>query len=190
MQHSSNRPKPTISLQHSMPTGPDTGGVEIPQPAPRLSKAQRHLIVAIGVLLTVLLESGGLAASFFLSGHQSALFRLFSGQQVTTGAHITKIQTGTGFDQNTGVVTGETGTFRVGQTAYVVFTVQTSDSSPQVILKLFLGDQLEDTSDTLAPDQGTHVYSRSVSLIAAGKHKIEVDYNGAFEASITFDVTS
>ncbi len=117
------------------------------------------------------------------------LFGCGTGQTVVKGTHITKIQTGTGYDQRNATVEGETGTFMVGQTLYIVFTVDTQDKNAQVTLKLFQGNTLDDTSVPLSVQSGTHVYSKSISLNSTGSYNIEIDYNGKSEASINFKVT-
>ena len=83
---------------------------------------------------------------------------------------------------------GETDTFTLGQTLYVVFTVDTQDMDAQVLLKLYLLDLLEDVSATLTPTPGAFAYSVQITLNGLGVHKIEVDYDGTPEASITFNV--
>lgn len=104
---------------------------------------------------------------------------------IKTGTHIINIQTGTDFTDEQ--VVGEADTFTVGQTMYVVLTVATQVTNAQVVLKLYL-DQLEDTSAALTPRQGTHAYAVPIHLGAPGIHRVEADYNGVPEASITFTV--
>jgi hypothetical protein len=110
-------------------------------------------------------------------------------QEVTTGTHITKIQVGTGQDPNTFEVTGATDTFHTGDTVYVSFTVTTQESGAQVVLKLYAGSDLQDSTDPVTLDQGTTTYGNSAVVNKTGEHKFEVDYNGVSEATITFNVT-
>ncbi|GCE09537.1 hypothetical protein [Dictyobacter aurantiacus] len=105
-----------------------------------------------------------------------------------TGQHITAIQVGTGFDQKQQAVRGESGTFQVGQTLYVVFTINTSDSNAIATLKIFNGVDLEDTSLPVSIKSGTAVYEKSVLLNATGDYTIEIDYKSSKEASIPFAV--
>jgi hypothetical protein len=111
------------------------------------------------------------------------------GGSITTGTHITKIAVGTGIDQTTETVTGETATFSKGSTVYVSFTVDTQETGAQVVLKLYAGSDLQDTSDTVTPDPGTTTYGNSATVNIPGVHSFEVDYNGVSEATITFNVT-
>lgn len=111
-------------------------------------------------------------------------------QQVTTGTHITKIQTGTGFDENSGAVKGETDTFHVGDTVHVVFTVTNAGSNTILIVKMYAGSDLEHTSSPESIDSGTNVYDYSYTGPAqTGTYKAEIDYNGTQEGTITFNVT-
>lgn len=117
-----------------------------------------------------------------------ALVSLSSCQQVTTGQHIIKIQTATGFDQKSGVVQGQGDTFRTGETLYIVFTVKTDDEKAQVTLKVFQGKELEDTSLPVVIQKGEHIYSQTITLNSTGKNTVEIDYNGVSEGSIVFNV--
>lgn len=105
-----------------------------------------------------------------------------------TGDHITKIQTGTGFDSHQNTVQGENNAFGVGETIYVVFTVKTTDNNALVTLKILHGGVLEDTSIPLTMQQGEHVYDKSIDIHAAGKYSIKAVYNNDDEASIDFSV--
>ena len=109
-------------------------------------------------------------------------------QAVTTGAHITKIQVGTGLDQTTGAIQGETDTFQDGATVYVSFTVVNQNPNATVTLKLLYGT-IQKESDELTPEVGTTQYGDSASVQTTGEHAFEVDYNGAKEATITFNIT-
>lgn len=111
-------------------------------------------------------------------------------QSSTTGTHITKIQTGTGFDENSGAVKGETDTFHVGDTVHVVFTVTNAGSNTILIVKMYAGSDLEHTSSPESIDSGTNVYDYSYTGPAqTGTYKAEIDYNGTQEGTITFNVT-
>ncbi|HEU5198723.1 MAG TPA: zinc ribbon domain-containing protein [Ktedonobacterales bacterium] len=118
-------------------------------------------------------------------GNQSGPFT----QSSTTGTHITKIQTGTGWDQNSGDVQGETGTFNPGDTVYTVFTVDLAgDTSATVEIKYFLNGSPTDTSGPQSITE-SNVYSYNSSIgTDPGIYTIEVDYNNVKEATITVDV--
>jgi hypothetical protein len=112
-------------------------------------------------------------------------------QTSTTGTHITKIQTGTGWDQNSGDVQGETGTFNPGDTVYTVFTVDMNgDSSATVEIKYLLNGSQTDTSGPKSiTDSNVYSYSAPIGS-TPGIYTIEVDYNGTPEATITVNVPS
>lgn len=142
-------------------------------------KSRRGLFIGLGVsVIVVIVVIAALANG--LGGFK---------QQVTTGTHVTKIQTGTGFDQNTGVVTGEKDSFTTGDDVFIVYTVTNPAPGAQVILKLFLGSTLESTSPPVALDTQTNSYANDVTVQNTGEHKVELDYNGVAEGSITFNVT-
>lgn len=109
--------------------------------------------------------------------------------QVTTGTHITKIQTGTGFDENTGAVKGEKSTFSTGDTVWIVYTVTNPAQGAKVVLKLYNNDTYESSSDPVDLDPVTNTYANSVQVEQTGTHKVELYYNGTLEGSITFNVT-
>jgi hypothetical protein len=154
-----------------------------PAPAPKKNRRLSSLLGIAGIILAVLILV--VIAIPIIIGHiQSS-----QPQQVTTGRHITKIQTGTGFDQKKAQVQGQSGSFQASQAVYVVFTVVNQDPKAQVVVKLFAGNTLQNTSDTLNPDVGTAVYSDLAIIYQSGSYRWEVDYNGAVEASITFNVS-
>ncbi len=109
-------------------------------------------------------------------------------QEVTTGPHITNIQVGTGIDEHTGEIKGATDTFHTGEKVYVAFTVVTQDPKAHVVLYLYANGTLEATDSVPLDPDATH-YGDSVVVRNTGEHKVEVVYNGAAEASITFHVT-
>lgn len=112
-------------------------------------------------------------------------------QSSTTGTHITKIQTGTGWDQNSGDVQGETATFHPGDTVYTVFTVDLNgDSSAQVEIKYSLNGSQTDTSGPQSITE-SNVYSYKAPIgSSTGIYTIEVDYNNTPEATITVNVVN
>lgn len=112
-------------------------------------------------------------------------------QQITTGKHVTAIHTGTGFNEQTGAVEGEKSTFSTGDTVWIVYTVTNPDQGATAVVKLFLGSDStpEDTSDPVDLDPVTNTYANSIQLENTGTHKVEIDYNGVAEATITFNVT-
>jgi hypothetical protein len=111
-------------------------------------------------------------------------------QTHTTGTHITQIQTGTGFDTNTGAVEGEKSTFSKSEKIWVVYTVADPDPGASVVVKL-LDDSgsLIDSGDSAPLDTETNQYANSVTINEAGIYNIEIDYNGTAEATINFKVT-
>jgi ribosomal protein L40E len=143
-----------------------------------------YVLVGIGTLLAILIMVVVVLA---------VLIRIQPGgapqQPTMTGPHITRIQTGTGFDPSKSLVLGETQNFKAGQAVYVVFTVVNQDPNAQVVLKLFAGSTLEATSAPLIPDVGTNVYANEAVVQRTGEHRWEVDYNGHAEASISFNVS-
>lgn len=112
-------------------------------------------------------------------------------QTSTTGTHITKIQTGTGWDQNSGDVQGETATFHPGDTVYTVFTVDLSgDSSANVEIKYSLNGSQTDTSGPQSITE-SNVYSYKAPIgSSTGVYTIEIDYNNTPEATITVEVVN
>ena len=112
-------------------------------------------------------------------------------QTSQTGTHITKIQTGTGWDQNSGDVQGETGTFNPDDTVYTVFTVDLQgDSSATVEIKYILNGAPTDTSGPQSITE-SNVYSYNSSIGSdPGIYTIEIDYNNTPEATITVDVVN
>lgn len=111
-------------------------------------------------------------------------------QTHTTGPHITQIQTGTGFNTTTGDVEGEKATFTTSEKIWVVYTVANPDAGAVVLVKL-LDDtgNLIDSGNSADLDTQTNQYANSVTINTAGIYNIEIDYNGAKEATINFKVT-
>ena len=153
-----------------------------PAPAPKNRRRPSRLGIA-GIILAVLVLVA-IVTTIIVRQIQSS-----EPQQVTTGKHITKIQTGTGFDQKKAQVQGQSGSFHTSQPVYVVFTVVNQDPQAQVVVKLFAGNTLQNTSDPLNPEVGASVYSDLAIIYQSGSYRWEVDYNGAVEASITFNVS-
>lgn len=158
--------------------------VEAPPSLARKSRRLLSVLGIAGIILAVLIIAAVLITSIITRQNQSS-----GPQQVTIGKHITQIQTGTGFDQKKARVQGQTGNFSASQVVYVVFTVVNQDPKAQVVVKLFDGNTLRDTSATLNPEAGTNVYSDVAIIHQSGGYRWEVDYNGAAEASITFNVS-
>ena len=145
-------------------------------------RSRRGLFVALGgigvfvvILIVVCVVLGGVLGKFT--------------QQVTTGTHVTAIHTGTGFDQNTGAVTGEKNSFSTGDTVWIVYTVTNPDAGAHVVLKLYNNGSYESSSDPVQLDSTTNTYANSVQVQQTGTHKVEIDYNGVAEGTITFNVT-
>ena len=143
-----------------------------------------YLLGGLGALLAIVIVVVVIAA---------VLIRIQPGgttqQHITTGSHITKIQTGTGFDQSNSLVLGATQNFSVGQAVFVVFTVVNQNPNAQIVLKLFAGSTLELTSDPLNPNMGISIYADEAVVQKTGEHHWEVDYDGSAEASISFTVS-
>jgi hypothetical protein len=151
-------------------------GYPVMQPA---QKSRRGLYVGLAaVIILVIVVVAALASGL-------GKFK----QQVTTGTHITQIQTGTGFDEQNGAVIGKTDTFHSGDTIHIVFTVKDADQGAILTIKLYQDGSLEHTSAPHTIDSGTNVYDYSVSIDQTGEHKAEIDYNGNADGSITFNVT-
>jgi hypothetical protein len=113
-----------------------------------------------------------------------------TGGNPVTGQHITKIQMGTGWDQNSGAVIGETYTFKAGTDAFVVYTVNSPNANGKVTVKLYNNGALTATAGPDSVSAGINVYSNQLTSVQPGARKIEVYYNNALEASITFTVTA
>jgi hypothetical protein len=102
---------------------------------------------------------------------------LFFHQQVRTGAHITTVQTGTGFDDQSGKVTGETETFNRGATVWVVYTVTNADPDALVTLKLYNNGRYELQTHSALIHQRTNFYGNSFEINNTGEHQVELYYN-------------
>ncbi|HEY7124002.1 MAG TPA: hypothetical protein VH540_08650 [Ktedonobacterales bacterium] len=164
---------------YGTPQANQFGGPGAPVFTPVAPKRSRRgiLFVAIGIIVACIVVVVAFSA-----------FSKFK-QVITTGSHITKIQVGTGQDPNTFEVTGVKDTFDNDSTVYVSFTVVTQDANAQIVLKLYAGSDLQDSTDSVTPDVGTSVYGNSAVVHKTGEHTFEVDYNGTKEATITFNVT-
>jgi|GEM_PF-2242292 len=156
-------------------------------PLPPRPPSRRRLFAlgGIGALLILLIVILALLVSTLISQSGGAAL-----QPTTTGAHITSIQTGTGFDTTKSSVTGQTQHFQSGQAVFVVFTVVNQNPNAQVVLKLFQGSALEMTSKPLTPDVGTNIYADYAIVHKGGAYTWEADYNGTAEARISFNVSS
>lgn len=137
-------------------------------------------MLAVGLVLLIII---GAAFNALTNFHQ----------QVTTGSYVTQIQVGSGFDQATDTVKGESGTFHIGGMIFLVFTVQGLDAGILPEVKLFGGNALSQT-DLLhdapsLPPFTANVYAENVYVTATAIYRLEVDINGIPEASITFQVT-
>jgi hypothetical protein len=153
---------------------------------PKPSKPRRRRGLLLYVLLCILLVVVITIISTLVAviGNSNA-----AQQPPTTGAHITSIETGTGFDTEKSLVTGVTHTFKTGQAVYVVFTVKNEDANAQIVLKLFQESTLESTSDILTPDGGTNTYAFPIVVHSTGLHSCHLEYNHSTEATISFNVT-
>lgn len=105
-----------------------------------------------------------------------------------TGKHVTDLRIGTGFDSSTGKVKGQDDTFRVGTTITVVATVDTADTTAQVVLQIRHGGTVEDTSLPLEIQSGKHAYAKTVDLAMPGGYTVVVQYDSADEARLDFTV--
>jgi hypothetical protein len=153
------------------------------QPASgKLPRRRVFLLALLGTLVLVLFLIIGTLVTVLGNGSSATQ------QPPTTGAHITSIQTGTGFDTAKSMVTGATRTFKTGQAVFVVFVVKNQDANAKVVLKLLRGDTLESTSGILTPDIGTNTYAFPIVVHSTGAHTCQLDYNNKTEASISFNV--
>jgi hypothetical protein len=153
-------------------------------PAPKSQGRLLYVLSGIAAALAVLIVIAvGLAS--LLTGQTTNP----GPQQVKTGPHIIKLQTGAGFDQQKARVQSESGTFNVGQPVFVVFTVVNQNPNAKIVLKLFSGSTLKLTSAPLNPEVGTTVYANDAIVHQAGQYHWEIDYNGVAEASISFTVS-
>ncbi len=176
--------------------------------APPPKKSKTWIYVLVGVLVLVLIVCGGIAYAInagltrvgqaietvaatltVTTGETPTLPSSFQ-QTRTTGPHITTIQTGTGFNQNTGEVINEKATFTTGESIWVVYTVANPDAGASVTLKLLTeSGSLIDSGSSAELDTVTNQYANEVTINEAGIYKIEIDYNGAAEATINFLVS-
>lgn len=154
-----------------------------PSPTPKSRRLSSRLGIA-GIIVAVLIIAVIIITSIIARQNQSS-----GPQQIVTGPHITQIQIGTGFDQKEARVLGQSGNFSTSQAVYVVFTVVNKDPKAHVLVKLFAGNTLQNTSNTLNPEVGTNAYSDVAIIHQSGGYRWEVDYNGIAEASITFNVS-
>lgn len=108
-------------------------------------------------------------------------------QAVTTDQNITEIHTGTGVDPNTHEIQGETGTFKAGQTVYLVF-VLVYGGYPLTI-KLFQGSSLKTQEQLQTRGGDAQPYTTSTVVQDIGEYTWELDYPDLHsQASITFQV--
>jgi hypothetical protein len=168
-----------------------------PGQMPQAQKSRLMLYIGFAVVVVLLIAGGvGYAlthskgSTSYSNNGQTGTSPNNGGQNATTGTHITKIQTGTGFDQNNNIVTGETSTFKGGGAAWVVFTIDTQDASATIQLKIINEGTQTGQSDPENITAGTVVDAYQLTLRNTGSDKVEIDYNGVAEASITFTVTS
>ncbi len=155
---------------------------------PHWWQSRRKVLVRALVLVLVLAVIG---VSFVVTRpHGGSGFQ----QDTMTGADIIDIQVGTGYDTTTQMITGETDTFHVNNRVYVAFTVASDATSAEA--RLTLKDDADGTvyemSYQVGLDSEFGYYQSNIvdsaALTATGVYKWEVDYNGAPEASITFQV--
>jgi serine/threonine protein kinase len=144
---------------------------------PRRRPSQRLIVIASLVLLLVV-AAGTL--------WQVIQFH----QEVKIGPHITNISVGTGVNTSSNSLEGETDTFKVGDSAYILFSA-TSDVQ-LTNLQVYV---IRSTNERVLYQVNlTHAanlfYAGPASITATGVYKWEVYYNGTLEASITFQAVS
>lgn len=185
------------------PPGVGYGGPQQPFMAPQPKKSRTWIYIVSGILIVLILLCGGVIFAIRTLGNaatkainnlatQVSTITVTTGfqQTKTTGTHITTIQTGTGFDQNSGTVQGESATFTTSDTIYVVYTVANPDAGAQVAVKLLNSSgSLLDTGNSAPLSTQTNTYANSLTINQAGVYNVEIDYNGAAEATINFQVT-
>jgi hypothetical protein len=90
---------------------------------------------------------------------------------------------GTGYNATLHAVDHPTTSFQAGQTAYLVFTVDTTAAHAVAEVKILRGSTVEDVSLPISLSKGSHAYEKAITLGAAGTVTIEVSYNGQVQAS-------
>ena len=171
------------------------------------ARGPRKGLVAVIVVIVLVVIFGGTAAAILRNSPRSSSTAGSSSatstpadtsddgsssfsQSSTTGDHITSIQTGTGYDPDAGAIEGETGTFSVGDTIWVVFTVTDPQDSATVVAKVLDDSGNVITSDAVDISSGAGQYAASGTATDTGIYTIEIDYNDSAEATITFQVAS
>jgi hypothetical protein len=96
---------------------------------------------------------------------------------------VKSLQLGTGYDPVHHVVENPSTSFGVGQTVYVAFTIDTTAAHSTAELMIVRGGVVEDTSQSVSLQKGTHTYEKTIYLGGAGSLTIEVSYNGRVTAT-------
>ncbi len=189
------------------PPQPGFGAPQQPFMAPPPKKSKTWIYVVVGIVVVLVLACGGIAYAITQAGKKvvdtvstqvatntpgnSSAPGSFQ-QHSTTGPHITAIQTGTGFDRNTGEVEGEKAVFTLSDDIWVVYTVADPDPDVQTVTVKLLdaNGKFIDSGDSALLDPQTNQYANEVTITKAGVYNIEIDYKDTPEATINFLVTS
>lgn len=104
------------------------------------------------------------------------------------GNGISGLAVGTGYDASQHVATGQAADFAPDQNIYVVFTVQSRSSGPEVEVSLLRNGSLEGVSLPIKAAKGRTVYDVPVTIGGPGIVTIEVSYNGAVQQTMQIKV--
>lgn len=96
---------------------------------------------------------------------------------------VQSVLAGSGYDSAHQSVENPSTSFGVGQTVYVVFTVDTSAAHATAEMKILDDDVVEDTSLPVSLRKGTHPYEETIVLGGSGTVTIQVSYNGQVQAA-------
>lgn len=169
----------TIQDVPSPLAAPYTAGLLAPS-IPKTAQPQQHtsrqriIIGSLAVLLLVAIVAG--AWNLFFAFHQ---------QVILTGPHVNSIYVGTGLSDSGGI-TGETDTFKLGTEVVLVFTATGNGNALGV--RLLQKDDV--TLVSHSPPLGTSIgyWDQYSTFPDTGTYKWVIDYDGTIEASITFQV--
>jgi hypothetical protein len=100
---------------------------------------------------------------------------------------------GTGFNQSLANVSGETDTFKAGESVFIAFEIKPGLAREALELDLVHDNNQEDKVPILTTRSATYIYWAIVQLSASahpGIYQWAIYYLGSFTASITFQVVS
>jgi hypothetical protein len=135
------------------------------------------------------IRAGANRAPWTLCGITGILIAVSLAACGSSSQEIQNLTTGTGYSAASHSVRNPSASFSVGQTAYVVFTADTSAHHAVAEVRILSGrDTTEDTSLPISLASGTHTYEQTISLAAAGPVTVEISYNGQVQASSQLQV--